>query len=113
MRTVLLALGVIALVGGAIWYFAGGAERVTERRVGAILTERGLPPVLAQCMAKRMARELTIDQLRSLEKLAPLEGEPAIPRLPGEALAQLQRVGDPEAVRITTRAGLVCALAGG
>ena len=110
MRKVWIALFVIVAVGGAIWYFAGGTQRVTERRVRTVLTDKGVPPVLAACMAKRMANELTIGQLRALEKLAPREGEPAVPRLPGEAMKRIERVGDPQAVRITMRAGVVCAL---
>ena len=110
MRKVWIALFVIVLVGAAIWYFAGGAERVTAKRVETALTDKGVPPVLAACMAKRMASELTIEQLRALENLAPREGEPAVPRLPGEAMRRIQRVGDPQAVKITMRAGLMCAL---
>lgn len=109
-RTVWIAVAVIALVGAAIWYFAGGAQRVTERRVEAALTDKGVPPRLAACMAEKMASQLTIGQLRALENLAPREGEPDIPRLPGEAMARLQRVGDVQAVRITMRAGVTCAL---
>lgn len=110
MRTVWIALFVIVIVGAAIWYFSGGAQRVTERRVEAALTDKGVPPVLAACMAERMANELTLDQLHALEKLGPREGEDAVPRLPGEALRRIERVGDPQAVRTTMRAGVLCAL---
>lgn len=110
MRRLWIALLVIVIVGAAIWYFADGAQRVTERRVEAALTDKGVPPALAACMAERMASELTIEQLRALENLGPREGEEAVPRLPGEALRRIERVGDPQAVRITMRAGVVCAL---
>ena len=110
MRKALIAILIIALAGIAAWGYFGGVERVTETRVRTALTEQGVPPPLAECMAARMTDRLTIAQLRSLERLAPLDGEPGIPLAPGDVIERLQRVDDPQAIEVTVRAAAGCSL---
>ena len=109
MRKALILIVVLALAGTAAWLYFGGVERVTETRVRTALTEQGVPPRLAECMAGRMTDQLTIGQLR-LERLAPLEGEPGIPLAPGDVIARLERVDDPQAIEVTVRAAAGCSL---
>ena len=44
--------------------------------------------------------------------LAPEEGEAALPRDAGEALARIRRVDDPQAVEVTIRAAAACTFGG-
>ena len=74
--------------------------------------QAGVPEEQAGCMAPRMAERLTRDQLRKLQNVAPQEGEAALPRDAGEALARIRRVDDPEAVEVTVRAAAACAFGG-
>lgn len=108
MIFVLLAL----LAAGA--YFAlrdgGWLEQVTEDRVRAALMDNGVPEPMAVCMAEKMTDRLTISQLRKLEQLAPQAGENSIPASFAEASARLQRVDDPEAIRILTETGTTCGI---
>lgn len=110
MRKALILIIVLALAGTAAWLYFGGVERVTETRVRTALTEQGVPPRLAECMAGRMTEQLTIAQLRSLERLAPLEGEPGIPLAPGDVIERMRRVDDPQAIEVTVRAAAGCSL---
>ena len=106
----LILLGVLAV--GAWLYFGDGMRVVTERSVEVALLEAGVPQEQAECMAPRMAERLTTDQLRKLQKVAPQEGEAALPRDAGEALARIRRVDAPEAVEVTVRAAAACTFGG-
>lgn len=110
MRKALIVILVIGLIGFGFWIYFGGVEEVTQRRVEAALVDVGLPQQQASCMAARMTERLTLNQLRKLEGLAPQEGEAALPLTPGEMLARLRRVDDPEAVEVTATAAAICAL---
>ncbi|MCH2487011.1 MAG: hypothetical protein MK010_04615 [Erythrobacter sp.] len=110
MRKVLIAILVLALAGTAAWLYFDGVDRVTETRVRTALTDQGVPPRLAECMAERMTDRLTIAQLRSLERLAPLEGEPGLPLAPADVIERVARVDDPQAIEVTVRAAAGCSL---
>ncbi|WP_370179420.1 hypothetical protein [Alteriqipengyuania sp.] len=111
-RFLLLLILLGALGVGAWLYFGGGMQAVTERTVEVALVEAGVPQEQAECMAPRMAERLTTDQLRKLQKVAPEEGEAALPRDAAEALARIRRVDDPEAVEVTVRAAAACTFGG-
>ena len=111
-RFLLLVILLGALGVGAWLYFGGGMQVVTERSVEVALVEAGVPQEQAECMAPRMAERLTPEQLQKLQKVAPEEGEAALPRDAGEALARVRRVNDPEAVEVTVRAAAACAFGG-
>ena len=101
-RMLLLAPALLALAGCAV---------TPEQRVNAALQQAGVPPAVAHCMAERMASKLSIAQLRKLKALSNL-------REPGEKaglkhiLRNAEAIGDPEIVRVTTRAALGCYIAG-
>lgn len=112
MRIFLVLILLVAATVGAWLYWGGGMQVVTERTVEAALVEAGVPQEQAECMAPRMAERLTTEQLRKLQNVAPQDGEAALPRDAGEALARIRRVDDPEAVEVTVRAAAACTFGG-
>jgi len=105
---------VIAAIAGAAWYLllreGGLMEPVTEARVRTVLLDVFVPEPMADCMAPRLVDRLSIDQLRKLERAAPLEGESRIPLSAGEFVARLRRVDDPEAVETVATVAGGCSL---
>lgn len=115
----LLILVVVFLIGLAAWFFLredGVVEQVTEARVERALTDNGVPPNLADCMAGRLVDRLSIAQLRKLERAAPQEGESRVPVSREDALARIRRVDDEQAVEqvviTATRCGAEALLQG-
>ena len=101
-RMLLLAPALLALAGCAV---------TPEQRVNAALQEAGVPPRVAHCMAERMASKLSIEQLRELKALSKLrDGDDRAG--PKHILRSVEAIGDPEIVRVTTRAALGCYIAG-
>jgi hypothetical protein len=88
-----------------------GCAVTPEQRVNAALREAGVPPRVASCMAERMASKLSIEQLKELKRLAALR-EPGESSGPKHILRSVEAIGDPEIVRVTTRAALGCYIAG-
>lgn len=101
------AVAILALALGL-----GACATSREAQVRSALTEAGLPPSVAACMAEPMARDLTNSQLRSLGRVArSLSGRGA--RLTeGQVLDLLLRDLDPETVGVVVRAGVGCVLRG-
>ena len=108
MRKLLILFLLIAAGVGAAYYF-GAFDRVTESRVQTALTEAGVSPEMADCMAPKMVDRLNLVQLRKLERLGAEEGELSVPLSGREALERLERVDDPEALEVLVRAGGSCA----
>lgn len=92
-----LALAVFALLA-----LGGCAQQIAESRVRSALMDAGLSDSDANCMARRMADRLTIQQLRKLEGL---KGDK---RSIGEYLTAVRRVGDPEALAVTASSAVLC-----
>ncbi|QFT77172.1 hypothetical protein [Erythrobacter sp. THAF29] len=110
MRKIAILM-LVALLGLGAWMFFredGLLEQVTEARVEQALLDNSVPPEMASCMAPRLVDRLSIGQLRKLERMAPQDGETAIPLSMGEAMARLRRVDDREAVETLVRAGGTC-----
>lgn len=112
MRRLIIMLLLLAF--GIALYLAfrsdGLLEKVTENRVEEALVANGAPLSLATCMAGRLVDDLTLEQLRKLEALAPREGEDSIPRSTDAALDRVKRVDDPQAVRALGTAGVACSI---
>lgn len=108
MRKIAALLVVIVLALG-VWLFLredGLLEQVTEARVEQALLANRVPAPMADCMAPKLVDRLSIGQLVKLERMAPEDGETAIPLSIGEAMARLRRVDDREAVeQLVTVAG--------
>ena len=88
-----------------------GCAVTPEQRVNAALRDAGVPPRVASCMAERMAARLSIEQLKELKRLAALR-EPGESTGPKHILRSVEAIGDPEIVRVTTRAAVGCYIAG-
>lgn len=112
MRRLIIMLLILAFGVALYLAFRSDAliEKVTENRVEDALVANGAPLPLASCMAKRLVDELTLDQLRKLEALAPQTGETTIPRSVDTALDRVKRVDDPQAVRTLGAAGVACSV---
>lgn len=103
MTRALLLLPAFALLAGC--------AITPEQRVNAALRDAGVPPRVASCMAERMADRLSVGQLKELKRLAALR-EPGESNGPKHILRGLEAIGDPEVVRVTTRAAVGCYIAG-
>lgn len=108
----LIALALIAGLGWLTFREGGWLNQVTQDRVQAALMANGVPSGVASCMAQRLTDKLTIGQLIKLERLKAQEGESAMPSSAAAALARLERVDDPEAVRVLASTGARCAVNG-
>lgn len=85
---------------------AGAAGCVSKLAVGQVrsaLTEAGLSPANAACMAERMTDRLSLAQLNKLKQLKGAN------RSLGQFVAAVGRVGDPEALQVTASAAALCA----
>lgn len=83
----------------------GGAEE--KLRNGLI--NAGLSVDLATCMAKPMAKELSLNQLMKLNSLSKVGRLDPRRTTYDQLMHQIRALGDPEILRITTRAALGCA----
>ncbi len=113
MKKLLVLIILVAALAGGAWFLLrddGLVEQVTEERIEAALIEKGAPPQLAGCMAGRMVDRLSLLQLKKLERLRAQEGESGIPISPGDLLARIRRVDDPEAVEQLASAAALCSL---
>lgn len=77
-----------------------------EARLRAGLEHAGIHPRMARCMAERMARRLSIAQLRRLGDLPHARQADSL----DEYLHDVRALGDPEIVRVTSLAAARCAL---
>ena len=101
-RLFLLAPALLALAACAV---------TPEQRVDSALREAGVPARVASCMAERMAARLSIEQLKELKALSKLH-QPGEKMGAKHIMRSVEAIGDPEVVRVTTRAALGCYIAG-
>ncbi|MEY2943851.1 MAG: hypothetical protein RLY97_1865 [Pseudomonadota bacterium] len=81
----------------------GCVEKIAQSRVRTALIDAGLSEQLSQCMAHRMVSELTIKQLRKMEALKGPK------KTAFEYIAAVQKMNEPEVVRVTAASAAVCA----
>jgi len=108
LLAILLAIVILALGAWLVLREDGVLEQVTAKRVEDALVANGMPAPMANCMGERLVDRLTIAQLHRLERLAPEDGETAVPRSVREALDRLRRVDDPEAVEALAGSAAGC-----
>jgi hypothetical protein len=86
--------------------------RPFEERVGARLEAAGIPAPMAQCMAGRWVDRLSLLQLRKIEQLSgELKARSGQDRLTVlDVVAEMQKLDDPEIIRVTSTSAAVCAL---
>jgi hypothetical protein len=87
-----------------------GACAVTpEQKVRAALVEAGVPDPIAECMAGRMTKKLSVPQLLKLRSLSHVEGEDG--RFSASKFVRrLVELDDPQVVLVTSKAALRCAI---
>lgn len=112
MKRIAIILIILLVAGGGVWYFTGGPERVARERIESDLVARGLPQVMAECMAIRLSEQLSLSQLRKLERLKPEEGEADVPLTVAGVLDRFRRIGDPEAIEVAATSAAICAFGG-
>ena len=112
MRNIIILLAVLGIGIGAYFLFRddGVLEQVTEAQVESALLANGVPAPLAECMAPKLTDRLSINQLRKLQRMAPQEGEGALPSSTSDAMERLQRVEDDEAVEQLVRTATSCGI---
>ena len=101
MRGLLFAILAMLLLVGGVWFLLrddGVIDEVNEDNIRAVLLENRVPKPMANCMAPRLVDQLSLNQLRKLQRAAPQDGEGAVPLSTGEAIARLRRVDDRETV---------------
>jgi hypothetical protein len=81
-----------------------------ETQIRTALTDSGLSKPMSGCMAKRMAKQLSIGQLLKLRSLGSLKDKPMGSLTIGEYLRRARALGDPEILKIVTTAGIGCSL---
>ena len=102
----LIPLAMLALL-------AGCATMSPEATVRQRLISAGLKPPLAGCMADKLVRHLSPDQLRTLGHAAQLaDGRRIGDMTVRELVDRVSAIGDPHIVEVVTRAGIGCAIAG-
>lgn len=84
---------------------------VKESAVQSALVDAGVSRAMAECMARPMAEQLSVRQLRNLERLAEVRRERVADLTLGE-LAERLRQTDPETTAVVTRASVGCMLRG-
>ena len=108
-----IALITLALIAGLGWMTfreGGWLNQGTEERIEAALLAKGVSEPIASCMAERLTDRLTVGQLVKLKRITQREGESALPGNMDEAIERLQRVDDPEAVRIFILTATQCSV---
>lgn len=83
-----------------------------EAKVRKKLVDAGVRPELADCMAGKLVRKLSNDELHQLGRVAKLPGEHPGHMSFDELGNRLQALNDPHIVSVVTRVGLGCAIAG-
>lgn len=97
-------LAVPALAAVFILAGCGGAEE--KLRNGLI--SAGLPDSMATCMAKPMARDLSLNQLMKLNSLSKVTRLDPRRTTYDQFIHKIRALGDPEILRITASAALGC-----
>jgi len=83
-----------------------------EAKVREKLVDAGVRPEMADCMAGKLVRKLSNDELHQLGRVAKLPGARPGHLSFDELGERLQALNDPHIVSVVTRVGLGCAIAG-
>jgi hypothetical protein len=94
-----------------IFLFAACAT-TKEAQVRSALMGAGLNETMAICMAEPMGRELSVGQLRSLQRVSKLTNTPSTRLTQRQVMDLLKRDLDPETFGVVVRAGFGCFVRG-
>lgn len=106
MKTVPVVSLALALV------VLAGCAATKESQVRSALLNAGLPQPIAQCMATPLARDLSVNQLKSLQRVSKYAHGEGRGLTEGQLLDLLRRDLDPQTVGVVVRAGVGCFLRG-
>jgi hypothetical protein len=99
-----LLIPIIALI------LSGCATVSPEAKVRAGLMDAGLSERMSACMAEKMVRRLSIDQLKQLKSIVSVKDTDYHRLTVDRLLYKLRAVNDPEIFAVTSRAALSCAI---
>lgn len=89
-----------------------GCAATKEAQVRGALLNAGLPQGVAQCMATPLARDLSVKQLQSLNRVTNYARGEGRGLTQGQVLDLFRRDLDPETLGVVVRAGIGCFLRG-
>ena len=87
----------------------GGCALTPYQKVRAALVESGVPEPVAGCMADRMTKKLSVNQLLELRYLSHAKNDEGHFSA-GEFVHRLREIDDPEVVLVTSKAALRCSV---
>jgi hypothetical protein len=83
-----------------------------QAQVRTALLDAGLSQPMADCMAEPLGRDLSVSQLRSLQRVAKLANTAPANMTQQQVMTMLKRDLDPETVGVVVRAGVGCFVRG-
>jgi hypothetical protein len=104
MRTLSFALAVVLGLSGC--------TTTKQAQVRTALLDAGLSEPMADCMAEPLGRDLSVQQLKSLQRVAKLANTAPTKMTQQQFLDLVKRDLDPETVGVVVRAGVGCFLRG-
>lgn len=103
MRLAATAIGLILLAG---------CTTTKQAQVRTALVDAGLSDPMATCMAEPLGRDLSVNQLKSLQRVAKLANTSPTKMTQKQVMDLLRRDLDPETVGVVVRAGIGCFVRG-
>jgi hypothetical protein len=103
MKRLILPMLLLALAGCAT---------TKQAQVRSALLDAGLSEPMANCMAEPLGTELSVGQLKSLQRVAKLANTSPTKMTQKQVLDLLKRDLDPETVGVVVRAGIGCFVRG-
>lgn len=97
-----------AAIVAAILLLSACSSLTPESRLRAGLQDAGLPPLMAGCMAKRMADRLSLMQLRKLQSLATLRKSHSGEMTVDQLLHNVRTLQDPEVFAVASTSAIAC-----
>ncbi|CAN5408223.1 hypothetical protein BH10PSE12_BH10PSE12_25670 [soil metagenome] len=107
--TILTPLRIAMLLAPAL-ALSACATVSPEAKVRAGLEQAGIAPPMADCMARKMVKHLSVDQLRRLKSFASVRNADMGRVSMDTMLHKLRALDDPEIFSVTSRAALSCAI---
>lgn len=102
----------IAPLALAVVFGLSACTTTKQAQVRSALQDAGLSEPMAECMAEPLGRDLTVDQLRSLQRVAKLANTAPSKMTQQQVMNLLKRDLDPETVGVVFRAGVGCFVRG-
>ncbi len=101
-----------AVLVAALAHLVSACATTKEAQVRSALLDAGMPEPMAVCMAEPLGRDLSVSQLRSLQRVANVANTAPSKMTQQQVLNMLKRDLDPETVGVVVRAGVGCFVRG-